>query len=69
MILRGFAYATRDLLARRPPASLARASCRPSGPEAFVLSDGAFQAPVGRTASTKRETCIQINAQAGSSRE
>ncbi|MEO7703269.1 MAG: hypothetical protein ABIV92_01375, partial [Thermoflexales bacterium] len=30
-----------------PPASLSGTSYRPSGPEAFVLSDGAFQAPVG----------------------
>ena len=55
MILRGPADAARDLLALRPPASLSGASCRLDGPEAFVLSDGAFEAPVGRTANPVRQ--------------
>ena len=47
MILRRFADATLDLLARRPPARSDGSKRRPKRPEAFVLSDGAFQAPVG----------------------
>ncbi len=35
-------------LALRPPAALARRKRARNGPEAFVHSDAAFQAPVGR---------------------
>ena len=45
---------TEILLALRPPAALARRTRARNGPEAFVLSDGALQAPVGRPSPTIR---------------
>ncbi len=53
----------------RPPATLAGRKHARNRPEAFVFSDGAFQAPVARHATGRRVTdsrmCIQIPAFAG----